>query len=149
MLPVLILNPAVEPTAAVRGVSRCFDTSPSSPCLWLCSPLKLERPSTPDDADPSRGVMAWRALNDRCSIGRWALPSCRKEFEFRSHLTWPMFEDAPAPAARWVQRTLAAHATSQDVLPTDWAILCLRGGDLFKGKCKLASSARKQRSSSY
>ena len=28
-------------------------------------------------------------------------------------------------------------------------ILCLRGGDLFKGKSKLASCARKQRSSSY
>jgi hypothetical protein len=34
-----------------------------------------------------------------------------------------MFEDATAPIARWVRRTLAAHPASLDVLPTDfWAL---------------------------
>jgi len=41
MLPVLILNPAVEPTAAVRGVSRCFDTSPSNPLLVAVQPVEI------------------------------------------------------------------------------------------------------------
>jgi hypothetical protein len=38
-----------------------------------------------------------------------------------------MFEDASPPAARWAQRTLAAHAASLDVLPTDfcaWSYFC-------------------------
>ena len=38
-----------------------------------------------------------------------------------------MFEDAPPPAEGWVQRTLAAHAASLDVLPTDfcaWSYFC-------------------------
>jgi hypothetical protein len=31
-----------------------------------------------------------------------------------------MFEGAPAQVAKWVHSTLAAHATSLDVLPTNF-----------------------------
>jgi len=58
-----------------------------------------------------------------------------------------MFEGAPASvAAGWVARIRFTVRAADQLLRV---IPYLRGGDLFKGKSNLASSARKQRSSWY
>jgi hypothetical protein len=94
--------------------------------------------------EPERGATGVNAPASH-SLGR-AFRYCRPFGLINRGETSPR-----ASVAGWVAKNLAARfaATARAADRLLLVILCLRGGDLFKGKSKLASCARKQRSSSY